>query len=592
MAMATTTTNPHDPVGAPVQDFRSVLSQRLSAKQSTLKATEDTLRRYSAPHLTTNAGVYEGKPGRFQHRLGPPVNGAAGPNVEGQRPALRGRLGPVSAPGVRLAAGAARRHNRVVGPEDAGESEEPEERNVGVKSVLSRVVIEQKSREDALKEKQLDKKEVQRNRRMFGNLLGTLQRFRQDETKIKDKVEKKREIEQKIDEKTAREKQELMQEKRNLVQEKKRQQHEIRVIQVQMKRVEQFEAWEKAKRHEMNSIRTSTGHPHTIYYCPREHNELTLTKLEETMDVIENEIKDMRVKFEEDLLKIDEKVKDLTKDPELEDFYEDEPDEDEDPLKPKSQIVSAIVVPPSNESTDEKAPPPKRVAPANEADRPRKRSRPETNESNGKSPLEQDEQIKVPEKAPGPTKDDISGAKKEETSLETKPKRERYRSKSPSTLRPRSKSPLVGRQHSKSPAAPPSQKKRQSSPSPRTLKKKRASSTRKKVTPKKRRRRDSSSSNSSDSSESDSDSSQSSYSDSSSSSSSDGSRSSDSSEDERQKKRTSKKRTTTTSTRNGKKDRRRSDRDRSSKKAQDVDLRKVKKEPKIKQEVIKQEKKD
>ena len=67
---------------------------------------------------------------------------------------------------------------------------------------------------------------------MFGNLMGTLVRFRQDESKGKERMEKKREIEKKIEEKTEKERAEARNAKKNLFNEKKKQQHEIRVLQV------------------------------------------------------------------------------------------------------------------------------------------------------------------------------------------------------------------------------------------------------------------------------------------------------------------------------------------------------------------------
>jgi len=77
------------------------------------------------------------------------------------------------------------------------------------KPVLSRVVREVKSRDTALSEQVVDKKVTARNKKMFGALLGTLQKFSQEEKKKKDMVDKKKEVEQKIDEKAEKEKEEL-----------------------------------------------------------------------------------------------------------------------------------------------------------------------------------------------------------------------------------------------------------------------------------------------------------------------------------------------------------------------------------------------
>jgi pinin len=67
---------------------------------------------------------------------------------------------------------------------------------------------------------------------MFGNLLGTLQKFRQDENKIKDRELKKREIELKIEEKTEKEKDDAKRKKHELFTERDKQKQELRVLQV------------------------------------------------------------------------------------------------------------------------------------------------------------------------------------------------------------------------------------------------------------------------------------------------------------------------------------------------------------------------
>jgi pinin len=68
---------------------------------------------------------------------------------------------------------------------------------------------------------------------MFGSLLmGTLQKFRQDETKIKDRELKKREIELKIEEKTEKERDDAKRKKMELFSEREKKKHELRVLQV------------------------------------------------------------------------------------------------------------------------------------------------------------------------------------------------------------------------------------------------------------------------------------------------------------------------------------------------------------------------
>jgi hypothetical protein len=67
---------------------------------------------------------------------------------------------------------------------------------------------------------------------MFGNLLGTLQRFKQDENKIKDREQKKRKIEEKIEEKTVKEREEAKKKKFELFTEREKKKHELKILEV------------------------------------------------------------------------------------------------------------------------------------------------------------------------------------------------------------------------------------------------------------------------------------------------------------------------------------------------------------------------
>lgn len=72
----------------------------------------------------------------------------------------------------------------------------------------------------------------QRNRRIFGNLLKTLQQSRQDEKKVKDRMMKRLQIEKKIEERTGKEMEEARMQKRQLFVDRKKQQLEIKILQV------------------------------------------------------------------------------------------------------------------------------------------------------------------------------------------------------------------------------------------------------------------------------------------------------------------------------------------------------------------------
>jgi len=285
-------------------DFRSMLESKLNAKKSELGETELNIKRIGGSRLgpSTHRGVEGGgeRLSSFKDRLGPVVTTRGGrsshQNLD-RRTSINSRLGP--------------RVSNSDDPinDDNDESNVTGESNgyggevTGKGSVMSRIVVEQKSREDALAEQKQDKKENQRNKRMFGSILGTLQKFRADETKDKDREQKRRKIETKIDQKTEKERAEAIKQKQELFEDKKKKEMEIKVLQVQMKRAEEFEVWERCKRKEQKYIRTKNCTT-KIYYLPKNHNDSTLTALENTMDEIDEEIRVAREVFEEELQKI------------------------------------------------------------------------------------------------------------------------------------------------------------------------------------------------------------------------------------------------------------------------------------------------
>jgi len=92
------------------------------------------------------------------------------------------------------------------------------------KALQSQVILSSKimkSRTEVLAAQQGDQVTKERNRRMFGSLLGTLQRFKKEETQLKDKEEKKAKIEKRLEEEALKEKESLVLKKKRVIYAKK-----------------------------------------------------------------------------------------------------------------------------------------------------------------------------------------------------------------------------------------------------------------------------------------------------------------------------------------------------------------------------------
>merc|ERR1712130_54369 len=62
--------------------------------------------------------------------------------------------------------------------------------------------------------------------------------------------------------------------KRELFDEQRKKKKDIQILQIQLKRTEEFEAWEASKKSEVNFIRTK-GEQNPIYWLPKNHSEKT-----------------------------------------------------------------------------------------------------------------------------------------------------------------------------------------------------------------------------------------------------------------------------------------------------------------------------
>uniref|UniRef100_A0A1B6D1H6 Pinin n=1 Tax=Clastoptera arizonana TaxID=38151 RepID=A0A1B6D1H6_9HEMI len=233
--------------------------------------------------------------------------------------------------------------SRLSGPPRISRNESSGEDNTisSLKPVLSSQVIvtprEIPSRKEVLAAQGSDESSKARNRRMFGALLGTLQKFRQEETKLKGREEKKAQVEKKLEEAAIREKEELKRERQELFQNRKRRQADIRNIELKMLRIQEQEEWEKSNKHLLNFIQTKAK-PH-IFYLPKKHIKKTEEALLASQSVIGKMIEKKRAEVQDEVAAILRRNKTQNEEMEIDNGQEESVD------KENQEVTTDLIVP-------------------------------------------------------------------------------------------------------------------------------------------------------------------------------------------------------------------------------------------------------
>ncbi|XP_053206056.1 pinin-like [Panonychus citri] len=220
--------------------------------------------------------------------------------------------------------------SRVHGPnwqpkDPAGDNDDKEDlhhRPVLLSQVVS-AVKETKSRNEALEEQPPDEKSKARNRRMFGIILGTLQKFQSEESQRKQTTARRAQIEEKLDRQAEKERDVIRKEKKELYKKKRESQAHLRRIELKMERVQVHQDWEKSHKTLINFIQTKTK-PH-LFYMPKEHTDESEKRWKQTKDKYRLILAEKRAKVQKELSEIDEMYK---KETELDDEMMDDRDDD------------------------------------------------------------------------------------------------------------------------------------------------------------------------------------------------------------------------------------------------------------------------
>ncbi|XP_045502437.1 pinin isoform X1 [Colias croceus] len=183
-----------------------------------------------------------------------------------------------------------------------GEEDVPGPKRTRVSSAVCR---ELPTRAAVLRAQGDDEQARTRNRRIFGSLLGTLQKFKQEEIVLQTKEDKKAQVERKIEEQARQEKERELKERRVLFAEREHKKATIKALEAKMMRVQEFEKWEESQRSLGNFILTKAK-PH-IYWLPRRMSEKATEKLTSSRKYHEKCMAKKRQELQEELQRIEQR---------------------------------------------------------------------------------------------------------------------------------------------------------------------------------------------------------------------------------------------------------------------------------------------
>ncbi|CAG9789573.1 unnamed protein product [Diatraea saccharalis] len=183
-----------------------------------------------------------------------------------------------------------------------GEDDVPGNKRVRMPSAVSR---ELPTRAAVLRAQGGDEQARTRNRRIFGSLLGTLQKFKQEEIVLQTKEDKKAQVERKIEEQARLEKEREQKERKTLFLEREHKKATIKALEAKMARVQEFEKWETSQKSLTNFILTKAK-PH-LYWIPKKMSDKATEKLNSSRKYHEKCMIKKREELQEELQRIEQR---------------------------------------------------------------------------------------------------------------------------------------------------------------------------------------------------------------------------------------------------------------------------------------------
>ncbi|KAK0059931.1 pinin [Biomphalaria pfeifferi] len=202
------------------------------------------------------------------------------------------RLGPAPVP--------ARQRAR----EDSPYEEEPPTK-LSVQSSVVSTSRETKSRKEIMQEQTKDKDGMQRNRRMFGLLLGTLNKFKTESKTLETKEVQRKKIEEKLEEIAEKEKKKFKLETKLLMEEMHIEQSKISRLEQKMEMVQEHA--DRAKEMEkLKNFITTKAKPR-IFWKPVHNSSMIENKLKESKKVVDEMLQEGKDRLEKEIKELMER---------------------------------------------------------------------------------------------------------------------------------------------------------------------------------------------------------------------------------------------------------------------------------------------